>query len=193
MARPDSPSLPPLLYRGSVKDVHGISGENSFYFRYSDRYSVFDWGEMPDSLPGKGEALANIADCLFRFFEAPEAWRNWSPVADFAPDLLAELQRKGLAHHSRGLVGEACMEVGAVDVLRPELSPEGYDYSAYQKRPVDSLVPLEVIFRFGVPEGSSFRKRAESDPGVLADVGLREVPKEGDRFSVPIVEFSTKL
>ena len=23
-----------------------------------DRYSVFDWGEMPDHLPGKGRALA---------------------------------------------------------------------------------------------------------------------------------------
>ena len=29
-------------------------------FDYSDAYSVFDWGRMPDTIPGKGSALACV-------------------------------------------------------------------------------------------------------------------------------------
>ena len=48
---------------GSVKDLTIITpatpnqmGSGRFFF--SDRYSVFDWGEMPDRIPRKGEAIA---------------------------------------------------------------------------------------------------------------------------------------
>lgn len=42
-----------LLYSGSVKDVYGVAGKDPFVFQFSDRYSIFDWGEMPDAIPGK--------------------------------------------------------------------------------------------------------------------------------------------
>jgi len=47
---------------GSVKDLEIVKkptkdemGVGRFHF--SDRYSVFDWGEMPDHIPSKGAAL----------------------------------------------------------------------------------------------------------------------------------------
>ena len=47
---------------GSVKDLEIVEkptadtmGVGKFHF--SDRYSVFDWGEMPDHIDGKGAAL----------------------------------------------------------------------------------------------------------------------------------------
>ena len=63
------PSSYSVLYRGSVKDLRGPvemllrSGEVApgLVFDYSDAYSVFDWGRMPDLLPRKGSSLALIA------------------------------------------------------------------------------------------------------------------------------------
>ncbi len=54
-----------LVHQGSTKDVYQ-SGEN-YLFRFSDRYSVFDWGEMPDQLEGKGAALASFTKKIYSF------------------------------------------------------------------------------------------------------------------------------
>lgn len=44
---------------GSVKDLMYCSGpaKGDWAFLFSDKYSVFDYGEMPDLIPGKGAAL----------------------------------------------------------------------------------------------------------------------------------------
>jgi phosphoribosylaminoimidazole-succinocarboxamide synthase len=83
--------------------------------------------------------------------------------------------------------------VDAVDVIRPAQQQGSFDYSAYARRPEQALLPLEVIFRLGLPEGSSFRQRAAQDRGVLEDAGLTEIPSESTKFSSPVIEFSTKL
>src|SRR5437899_834108 len=77
---------PPVAYRGSVKDVLGpISALGpggkpvaAAVFRYSDAYSVFDWGRMPDALPSKGAALAVLAAHLFEQLESASSWREFS-------------------------------------------------------------------------------------------------------------------
>ena len=50
-------------------------------FRFSDRYSVFDWGEMPDHIDGKGAALCLMGAYCFE-----------------------QLEQKGVKTHYRGLV-----------------------------------------------------------------------------------------
>ncbi len=52
-----------FIHRGSTKDVFLLG--DYYLFKFSDRYSVFDWGEMPDHLVGKGEALASFAKSIF--------------------------------------------------------------------------------------------------------------------------------
>jgi phosphoribosylaminoimidazole-succinocarboxamide synthase len=52
-----------LIHKGSTKDVYQ-KGTN-YLFRFSDRYSVFDWGEMPDLLEGKGASLAEFTKILY--------------------------------------------------------------------------------------------------------------------------------
>src|SRR5512143_3575416 len=71
---------------GSVKDLQAISppsktkmGEGEFVF--SDRYSVFDWGEMPDHIDGKGAALCMLSSFFFE-----------------------QLEKKGIPTHFMGLV-----------------------------------------------------------------------------------------
>ncbi len=154
--------LPPVIYVGSVKDVRGTEGVSPYVFEYSDRYSIFDWGQMPDLLRNKGAALAWLASFFFDY-----------------------LAKQGLQHHMIGKGDEPrLLLVNAVKVLKPGSKSEGgkltWDYSAYKARPTNALVPLEVIFRFGVPEGSSLLKR-------------RPDLKAGDKFAEPLVEISTKL
>ncbi|HEY8279889.1 MAG TPA: phosphoribosylaminoimidazolesuccinocarboxamide synthase [Bdellovibrionota bacterium] len=206
-----------LLYSGSVKDVYGIAGRDPYVFHFSDRYSIFDWGEMPDALPGKGEALAVMGDLFFRFLAKPEAWASWQIPEQYpkfwrdsfsSSDFFKQLRRSGLAHHSLGLVDEQGMGVAEGQISRrlavrsfqrPPAKSElvdgkiVWDYSAYAARPDNALVPLEVVFRFGAPEGSSFLSRAEKIPGYAQSLGFAENPAAGEMFPYPIVEFFTKL
>lgn len=156
------------VYRGSSKNVISPATEPWAVFEFTNRYSIFDWGEMPDSLNMKGESLAMTGALFFEL-----------------------LGKKGIQHHYLGLVDEnfqdlaagatsSYMKVKTVNVHRPPLVAGEYDYSIYARRPVHCLVPLEVIFRWGAPKGSSVLKR---HPEI----------KEGTRFPRPIVEFTTKL
>jgi phosphoribosylaminoimidazole-succinocarboxamide synthase len=205
------------LYTGSVKDIYGVEGKDPYVFEFSDRYSIFDWGEMPDPLPGKGEALAQMGDTFFRFLGDAKNWANWQIPERFPKfwrDSLTssptwkELRRSGLTHHSLGLVDGSGYAVAlggranrlAVRALgRPPVKAETrdgklvWDYAAYQSRPERVLVPLEVVFRFGAPEGSSFLGRLEEIPGYAQSFGFAEPPRAGDAFPYPIVEFFTKL
>ena len=99
---------------------------------------------------------------------------------------LSELQRDGLAHHMVGLVDSdglyvgletqtTLLKVSRVNVIKPGLTDGVYDYAAYAERPVDALVPLEIIFRFGVPNGSSMMNRVGND-AYLAELGLLTKP-----------------
>lgn len=205
-------ALPKIIYRGSVKDIRGVEGRSPYIFEFSDRYSVFDWGEMPDELAGKGEALAFMTWLFFDLLGDAENWRGWKAPAKFDDSpVLAELREHGARHHGLGLVDEngdeidprgapdkigACYAVAPVRVLRPETSQQDgklvRDYGAYDEKPDDALVPLEVIFRFGVPEGSSLLQRAD-DAEYCKSLGLDAPPKAGERFDAPVIEFSTKL
>jgi len=218
MAVDNGPSiLSHRIYSGSVKDVYGVPGEGPYVFSFSDRYSIFDWGEMPDSFAGKGEALAVMGDLLFRHLGRSSTWATWkipnSYPASFrealanAP-LLAELGRSGLRHHSLGLVNEdmtAVPEGGRSKYLAVQALPRPivrseiragkliWEYSEYAVRPAPALAPLEVVFRFGAPEGSSFLERLNSTPGYAEGFGFSKKPKAGEWFEFPVVEFFTKL
>jgi len=201
---------------GSVKDLlvtepayEDRPGVGTFVF--SDRYSVFDWGEMPDHIAGKGRALAAMAAFNFE-----------------------ELERRGIRTHYRGLVddggqavrfselgtgsgGSAVMQVALARVYRPEQreyyaggSPRiHYDYSFFEHnrgRINNYLIGLEIIFRNGLPLGSSVFKRLEetqaiaeprarqrAELAILRELGLKARPRPGDMLPRPVMGFTTKL
>ena len=41
-----------LIHKGSVKDVYEIN--DGVMFDFSNRYSIYDWGKMPNLIDGKG-------------------------------------------------------------------------------------------------------------------------------------------
>jgi phosphoribosylaminoimidazole-succinocarboxamide synthase len=178
---------------GSVKDLQVIEkptadtmGVGRFHF--SDRYSVFDWGEMPDHIDGKGAALCLMGAYCFEWLETT-----------------------GIETHYRGLVDKngkvvtfeeleaptSTMEVHLVNVYQPETRvTQGkvkYDYSRYTPNLKNCLIPLEIIYRNGLPEGSSVFKRLEQGKVTIKDLGLDHHPRPGERFAKPIFDVSTKL
>lgn len=209
--------LPRILYSGSVKNVRGESNQDSLVFEYTDKYSIFDWGEMPDHFEKKGQCLAIMADLFFKVLGNPNQWRNeveWQKYPQenmkrlSSSKLWSDLLTKGLEHHSCGLVDEqmealdtanqsSLLKVKSVDVIRPkEVSKDSkllWDYSCFIKRVSNTLVPLEVIFRFGVPTGSSLLKRVENNPTYLKERGIDFNISDGQKFDWPMLEFTTKL
>lgn len=178
---------------GSVKDLEVIKKPTAETmgigrFHFSDRYSVFDWGEMPDHIEGKGASLCLMGAYCFE-----------------------RLEEKNIRTHYRGLVNSEgqvvhfdeleeptnIMEINLVNVYRPRAYVENgklkYDYSIYTPQLRNYLLPLEIIYRNGLPEGSSVFKRLEQGLITLKDLGLDHMPKPGERLSKPIFDVSTKL
>lgn len=157
-----------LLYRGSVKDLYVADGE--LLFVYSDRYSVYDWGEMPDAISHKGAALASLTASFFEYLRA-----------------------QGVPSHYLRQTAADRVAVQPVQVLRPPWSAGRYDYSAYAARPLHTLVPLEVIFRRRLALGNSLQRRLADDPAYLQELGLQSQPGADTVFEPPLIELSTKL
>ena len=173
---------------GSVKDLVVIekplknkTGRGRFIF--SDRYSVFDWGEMPDHIPNKGKSLCISAAYFFE-----------------------KLESMGIKTHYLGLIEDGqlkrisevespvdIMEVKLLRILKPPKTGDGYDYSDYKKEDNNLLVPLEVIFRNSLPAGSSVFKRLEKGELELKELGLEKMPIPGENLEKPFLDVSTKL
>jgi phosphoribosylaminoimidazole-succinocarboxamide synthase len=178
---------------GSVKDLEVVKKPTPDKmgigrFTFSDRYSVFDWGEMPDLIEGKGEALCMMGAYCFE-----------------------RLEEKGIQTHYRGLVDKEgkvvrfdeleqpsnIMEINLVNVYRPKpMTREGrlcFDYRMYTPKLSNCLIPLEIIYRNGLPEGSSIFKRLEQGSVTIKDFGMDHYPHAGEKLRKPIFDVSTKL
>jgi len=173
---------------GSVKDLEVLQGAAGNQagrgrFIFSDRYSVFDWGEMPDHIPNKGKSL-----CLVSAY------------------FLESLEKKGVKTHYLGLVedGEVkrldeidapsgSMEFKLLRVIEPTETEGAFDYSVFGQERASLLIPLEVIYRNALPPGSSVFKRLKDGSLKLEDIGLDEMPQPGQVLDGALLDFSTKL
>lgn len=168
---------------GSVKDLTIIEEPTknelgTGFFEFSDRYSVFDWGKMPDHIPNKGSSLAIITT---HFFEI--------------------LRKRGIPNHYLGAVinGDTLdfskvdkpfntIKVKLVRVIKPQIKDNKYDYSVYKDISKNFLLPMECIYRNSVPQGSSFWERYNRGEIDYEHEITPNVPLEK-----PILDVSTKL
>jgi phosphoribosylaminoimidazole-succinocarboxamide synthase len=178
---------------GSVKDLEILQkptqdamGVGRFHF--SDRYSVFDWGEMPDQIEGKGAALCTMGAYCFELLEERGVRTHYRGVVNPSGKVVRfeELNRPS-----------SIMEVNLVNVFKPDMQSEQgkltYNYGVYSSKLRNCLIPLEIIYRNGLPEGSSVFKRLEQGKTTPKELGLDRYPKPGERFAKPIFDVSTKL
>ena len=173
---------------GSVKDLEILKEATSDNFGqarfvFSDRYSVFDWGEMPDHIHHKGAAIALLGAYFFE-----------------------KLEKIGIPTHYAGLVEDSTvkklseikqptniMAVKLLRVIRPELQGDRYDYSMYRNEGGGFLIPLEVIYRNFLPPGSSVFRRLKDGEITPLDLGLENEPVPNQKLDKPLLDVSTKL
>ncbi len=139
------------LAQGSTKDIYRLQSGN-LLFDFTDRISVFDWGPLKDTIESKGLHLEHMA----RHFE--------KVFCD------AEIPSTFIPTESQTQQGFVVSPVWNSKIFSRDNSLEVQD----------EFIPLECIFRWGVPPGSSLLKRYPEF-------------KSGEKFSEPLVEFSTKL
>ncbi|MEE1931524.1 phosphoribosylaminoimidazolesuccinocarboxamide synthase [Streptomyces sp. TRM 70351] len=150
----------------STKNLHVIEPptakrEGVGVFEYTDHYTVFHYGRMPDAIPGKGEAICRMAAFNFRL-----------------------LEEAGVRTHFRRFIAPNRIEFTLArlpeQAARP-LTPASGNY----------LLPLQVLFRNELPPGSSVHRRLATGDLAPADVGLDAIPPVGEKLKQPLIEYAT--
>ena len=152
-------------------------------FVFTDDYSVFDWGKMPDKIPGKGASLCTMGAANFHALEDEGIPTHYEGVV-----IDGETMTVGEAIEADARPRQMAITLTQVPDLPHETG--AYDYDAYHDTAGENyLIPLEIVFRNTVPVGSSLRTRFEP-----TDLGLEydEWPDETIDLPDPVVEFSTK-
>jgi len=152
-------------------------------FVFTDDYSVFDWGKMPDEIPDKGASLCTMGAHNFELLEARDVPTHYRGVVGDGETIPLE------AALADGVPPrEMAIELTQVPALPYEDGT--YDYEAYHASARENyLVPIEVVFRNRVPVGSSLRGRAAPRRhGLDADTW----PDGPVDLAEPVIEFSTK-
>ena len=152
-------------------------------FAFTDDYSAFDWGKMPDEIPDKGASLCTMGAFNFGLLEKAGVPTHYRGVVVDGEELsLDEALSAGQPPRE--------MAIDLTQVPKLPFEDGSYDYDAYREAAgTNYLVPLEIVFRNRVPVGSSLRGRsAPADHGLV----LESWPDEPVDLPEPVIEFSTK-
>ncbi|WP_344488660.1 phosphoribosylaminoimidazolesuccinocarboxamide synthase [Nonomuraea monospora] len=132
-------------------------------FEYTDNYTVFHFGPMPDQIPGKGEAICHMAAFNFMMLEAA-----------------------GVATHFRRVIPPNRIEFDLARVPYPDAVPLTPGEGNY-------LIPVQVLFRNELPQGSSVHRRLAAGALTPAEIGLSGIPSVGETLKHPLIEYATML
>ncbi len=142
-------SAPIRVAQGSVKDIY-IDHAGDLHFAFTDRISVFDYGALPEEINGRAEALAQFAKIIFSKLQVPSLYAGDSSLGNHA------LKMKRATH-----------------AKFPSFSENTKVTTPYE------FIPLEIIFRWGVPLGSKLLQKKE--------YSLYQ------KFEKPLIQYTTKL
>lgn len=148
---------------------------------FTDSYSLFGWGEMPDTIPKKGASRCAMGAYTFE-----------------------RLEEAGVPTHYRGVVqGDAVVDLEAaetppkemaIDLTRVPNLPHAdgdYVYEDYHREAgAQSLVPLQIVYRNSIPTDSTLRSRTDPEE---YDLDFEEWPDEPVDLPDPSIEFLTKF
>jgi phosphoribosylamine--glycine ligase len=139
------------IAQGSNKEVFEVEGASDLVaFRFTDRVSVFDYGAIPELIPSRGDNLMRFALAMQDLLIEQDIPSAFEPLASAQMGMFV-MKKAG-----------------------------GSKWSLLKKKETLNFIPLEVVFRWGVPRGSSLLKR---EPNL----------RMGEKFSDPRIEFFTKF
>ena len=178
-----------VVFTEPTRDKSGVGA-----FRFTNDYSVFDWGKMPDKVPYSGASRCMMSSYFFEQLEGDHIPTHYIGLGE-------NIDRPYTVTEATRPMDSMMIEV--VQVVKPKAIVRGkkvrYDYSffndARRNDEGNFVIPAEIIYRNTLPRGSSvFRRlRDEKDPLTLAEMGLEEEPYEGQRLDQPFFDVSTKF
>ncbi len=195
----------PVLHRGSVKDLRVIEpateermGLGLFVFR--DTFSIWDLKDLcTEEIPGKGAAICCLGARAFELARRRGIDSTYLGLVDQDGRVVSSDQLKEPTN---------LMLVSLAQIIPPREidKPDGtttYDYSMFTSDRRNFLVPLEIIYRLMLPQGSSKLKKIKTllekgdQTGALAlarKLGLDHLPKAGEKLPTPYLQdVTTKL
>ncbi|MBN2567546.1 phosphoribosylaminoimidazolesuccinocarboxamide synthase [Candidatus Woesearchaeota archaeon] len=178
---------------GSVKETVKVRGRSLLRgypvgeFRFSDDYSAFDWGKMPQQIPQKGHMLTLMAAANFEMLEEHGLRTHYLGLTIDGDTYTTDKIGQNI-----GLVTNQ-MRIRLAKVIKPGFveGENRYDYSAYRGED-RYVIPLEIIFRNSLPESSSVWRRLDDGSLKPEDMGLSRRPEPGHAFKPAWIDFSTK-
>lgn len=186
------------VYVGSVKTIVPVTLPAADRFGtalmdFSDDFSVFDWGKMPDRIENKGAALCMMSAYLFERIESEVGFlTHYLGMLDAEGQKILSKDLKSPINRMKVLLANK-PELGKKPYSADENGDNGYDYEAYNSTPLPRLVPLEFIYRNSLPTGSSVFRRLRSGELTLEELGLESFPEEGEKLPSTFLDLSTKL
>ncbi len=177
-----------VVYSGSVKAIETLEPPQDERFGiadmvFSDDYSVFDYGKMPDKIEEKGAALCMMSSYLFeRIGNAVNT--HYLGVVNGEGELAKTADLRSPSSRMRILLANKHV---------PKRMQNAYDYSVFNSSLKNFLIPLEFIYRNSLPAGSSVFRRLKTGELSLEELGLDHFPAEGEKLPFPFLDLSTKL
>ncbi len=184
------------LHEGSTTAIFSLNDQEpsddlvpDLAFKKFDWYSVFDWGHMPDKIPLKGYAQTMSGAFMLDLLEK-------EGIGTHFRGLLLDMEVKPYSYFADNKIYGDQLVVGGAQVL-----PIDNDYEPYRVGQKDNyMLPLEIVYRNGLPEGSSFfsrAKKAESKQdgslkNLLDQYGLDTIPEPDTLLPEPVYEYWTK-
>ena len=127
----------PIVYVGSTKNLRQkkkatAKAPGVMWFEFTDDYSVFDYGKMPDRIPNKGASAAMLTAFLFEEISRPGTWKKFissgvlKKVRDKAlreelgaSPVLKKLAAAGFPTHYQGIINEKGEAVPVSKLAKP--------------------------------------------------------------------------
>lgn len=208
-----------LTYEGSVKKIFSIESDArdasaELLFEFTDDYSVFDWGKMPNPIPQKGLVLGTLSSYFFEKLQDAKEWQRFFAAPQGA-SLLKNLEPRLRAHPELQTAWKKINDTGLRTHYRKAASRRG-DLFDYQRGVPSPYIVVEKIYvqkplkkafftdsyyvysksapvkPFLIPLEVIFR--FEVSPGSSFPQRYFETGwKAGHKFEVPFVETFTKL
>ena len=161
----------------------------TFDFIYRNRYSVFDWGEMP--MPA-GHEMDNRPVALTAAF-------NYEMVQDlgFPVAYMGTVDKNGFPHpvhwFRQNKEVPNALRLKMVNIFKPTHAEGKWNYDAFKDPKANNYVhPVEFIWRAQAGPDSSFWKNIARGNYKLEDFGLPKDLKPGDKFPAPVLDHSSK-
>jgi phosphoribosylaminoimidazole-succinocarboxamide synthase len=169
-------------------------------FVFTDQYSVFDWGAMPDQIPHKGSSLCTMGAYNFELLEENGISTHYIGVVRPSKAETTTIDNQS-SDESDHITTDPCsldacstapteMAIKLTQVPALPYDDGAYDYESYHEAGGQNyLIPLEVVFRNSVPIGSSLRDRKSPQE---YDIDADAWPSNPVELPKPVIEFSTK-